>query len=262
MSWAGLGGDGVRRWTSQLEGDRFGLTVARVVVGSDATDDDHLRAAFADAIADAPEDLIIARWPAGLSGIGAIAGSTGRQVIPADILMYWEVPSAQLAASGTDLPPGYTILRPEDPSEEVESAIATVVTDSFRGYGNHYTANPALDPELALAGYLEWAIGAFRSDPGHVVILEEGGTPIGVATLTESDDDLEIELAGLTGDAQGKGLYGHLLAAVGRLAVERGKARVIISTQTHNIRVQRAWVRAGMKPFAAVTTAHLVQRVS
>lgn len=260
MSWSGLGGDGVRRWVSSVEGDRFGLSVARVVVGTDAIDDENLRSEFGTALAESTEDLVISRWPAQLSGLGAVAANSGRALIPADMLMYWEVPAAALAASAGPIPDGYAVARPTQAADDVEAAISQVVTDSFRGYGNHYTANPALDPELALAGYLEWAVGAFRADPGHVVILEEAGSPIGVATLTESDDDLEIELAGLTGAAQGKGLYGYLLAAVGELAVERGKGRVIISTQAHNIRVQRAWVRAGMKPFAAATTVHLVKR--
>ena len=41
--------------------------------------------------------------------------------------------------------------------------------------------------------------------------------------------------------------------------LRRGLPRVIISTQVSNVRVQRAWVRAGMKPFAAVTTLHVAR---
>lgn len=258
MSWAALSGQGLRRWTSRLEGDRFGLTVARVVIGADTADVETVRDELVAALDSATEDLVIARWPAHLTRLGAAAASSRRRVIPADMLTYWEVPAPALAATGEGgLADGLSILRPTSPSEDVEAAITQVVTDSFRGYGNHYTANPALDPELALAGYLEWAVGAFRSNPGNVVILREGAEPVGVATLTQDGDDLEIELAGLTGAAQGRGLYGPLLAAVGQVAVDRGLGRVIISTQVHNVRVQRAWVRAGMKPFAAVTTVHL-----
>lgn len=258
MSWAALAGQGIRRWTSRLEGDRFGLTVARVVIGADTTDVEAVGNELVSVLDSATEDLVIARWPAHLTRLGAAAASSRRRVIPADMLTYWEVPAADLGAHGDGgLARGLSILRPTSPSEDVEAAIEQVVRDSFRGYGNHYTANPALDPELALAGYLEWAVSAFRADPGNVVILREGAEPVGVATLSQDGDDLEIELAGLTGAAQGRGLYGPLLAAVGQVAVERGLGRVIISTQVHNVRVQRAWVRAGMKPFAAVTTVHL-----
>lgn len=256
MSWASLSGQGIRRWVSQLEGDRFGLSVARVVVGADTKDVENVRDEFVSVLDSATEDLVIARWPAHLTRLGAAAASSRRRVIPADMLTYWEAPAAALAA--TDGPRnGFTLVRPTSPSEDVEAAVKQVVRDSFQGYGNHYTANPALDPDLALAGYLEWAVGAFRADPGNVVILREGAVPIGVSTLTQDGGDLEIELAGLIGAAQGRGLYGPLLAAVGEVAVERGLGRVIISTQVHNVRVQRAWVRAGMKPFAAVTTVHL-----
>lgn len=258
MSWAALSGQGVRRWVSRPEGARFNLSVARVVVGADTADVESVRADFVATLDAATEDLVIARWPARFTRLGAAASSSRRRVIPADMLTYWEAPAAALASSAGPGPAdGCAIIRPTGPSRDIEAAIEQVVEDSFRGYGNHYTANPALDPELALAGYLEWAVGAFRSDPGNVVILREGEDPIGVATLTQDGNDLEIELAGLTSAAQGRGLYGHLLAAVGQVAVDRGLDRVIISTQVHNVRVQRAWVRAGMKPFAAVTTVHL-----
>ena len=258
MSWAGLAGAGVRRWHSEVEGRRFGITVARVVVGANTPDVASVADDFLGAVNGSSEDLVIARWPGELTGMGAIAARSSRRVIPADMLTYWEVPAGALADSGGDgLPEGYQIHLPGEPSAAVEEAISTVVEDSFRGYGNHYTANPDLDPELALAGYLEWAVGAFHRDPHNVVLLLEGDEPRGVATLTQDDEDLEIELAGMVGGAQGRGLYGHLLAAIGQEALRRGRPRVIISTQAHNVRVQRAWVRAGMKPFATTTTVHL-----
>ncbi|MFN2320869.1 MAG: GNAT family N-acetyltransferase, partial [Dermatophilaceae bacterium] len=152
------------------------------------------------------------------------------------------------------------IVRSSEASEDAEDAVSTVVGESFRAYGSHYSANPRLDPSDALAGYVEWAVSAYRTDPGNVVLAMRDGRPVGVATLTRSGSDLEIELAGLTPAAQGRGLYGRLLTAVGRVGVEEGLDRVIISTQVHNTRVQRAWIRAGMKPFAAVATVHAMRR--
>lgn len=262
MSWAGLEGRGIRRWVSDVEANRFGLSVERVVVGVDAIDDRQLRADFAAALSESAADLVIARWPSHLSSLGAVAASSGRHVIPADVLMYWEIPAQRLAISAEQLPEGYAIEHPTDSSATIEDAISEVVSDSFRGYGNHYTANPALDPDLALAGYLEWAVGAFRKNPGNVVILRRAATPVGVATLTVSGPDLEVELAGMTHAVQGQGLYRFLLAAVGETALARGHERVIISTQAHNIRVQRAWARLGLRPFGAITTTHLVSRIT
>ena len=74
--------------------------------------------------------------------------------------------------------------------------------------------------------------------------------------VDESAGEAEILLAGLTSAAQGRGLYPLLLKAVGQQAMARGCPRVTISTQAHNIRVQRAWAKAGFRPFAAITTVH------
>ena len=59
--------------------------------------------------------------------------------------------------------------------------------------------------------------------------------------------------------AQGRGIYAHLLAEVERRAAERGAAEVVISTQGHNVRVQRVWARYGFEPVHAMLTVHLVR---
>jgi GNAT superfamily N-acetyltransferase len=60
--------------------------------------------------------------------------------------------------------------------------------------------------------------------------------------------------------AQGRGRYAVLLAACAAEAHRRGLSRLIISTQVHNVRVQRAWARLGLRPFAAIETVHAVRR--
>lgn len=261
MSWAGLGGDAVRLMPSEVESDRFGLSVARVVVGADAVADPELagavRARLTEVVRAADEDLLIIRWPAAEVLLGAAVAASGREIIPADVLTYWEVPARQLVAPGEA---GELSARPLAAADSAaRAALRQVVADSFAGYGNHYTANPLLDPELALAGYLDWAERSLIANPADVVLLTAGEQPVGIATLQHDGDDLEILLAGIIGAAQGRGLYGHLLAGVGAEAVRRGCSRVIISTQVHNVRVQRAWVRAGFKPYAAVTTVHAMR---
>lgn len=261
MSWAGLAGRGLTVSPSAAESARFGLTVSRVVVGADTEDVAAAAAALETVLRDAAEDLVVVRYPSQWARLGAAAAASGRAILPADVLMYWEIPAAALrtdapALAAQDL----RLIVPGRADDEIVGALRTVVADSFRGYGNHYTANPALDPELALAGYLEWAETSLRRNPSDVVLLARGGTPAGIATLEGSPDgrDLEILLAGMTGALQGQGLYAHLLAGIAEEAAARGFERVIISTQAHNVRAQRAWVRAGFKPFAAVTTLHAV----
>lgn len=259
MSWDGLAGTQVRTWHSPAESSRFGIGVGRLVVGYDVSDTGLAEERLVEELRSSTEDLLILRWPAHLTRLGAVAAQSDRWVFPADTLTYWEVPSTSLAASDEgDAEIG--IVRSDEVSDAMEQAISAVVRDSFEAYGSHYSANPRLDPSQALAGYIEWAVAAYREDPGHVVLATRHGEPIGVATLSPHVSDLEIELAGLTPAAQGLGLYGRLLGAVGRVALAESRDRVIISTQVHNVRVQRAWVRAGLKPFAAVATVHAMKR--
>src|SRR5690606_16625774 len=131
---------------------------------------------------------------------------------------------------------------------------------SFESYPNHYAVNPLFAADRAAAGYIEWALSRIGDDEGHVLVLRSDEKPIGVATLVDLGDVLEIELAGLIASAQGRGAYGVLLEGCVREAAQLGRTRVIISTQVDNVRVQRAWIRAGFKPFAAVETVHLVAR--
>lgn len=262
MSWDALQGATVTRSGSAVESDRFGLTIGRVVVGDQCPEPDAARALTA-ALDDAPEELLVVRWPTRQVTLGAAAAASSRAVIPADVLVYWEVPTSTLQPDPSAL--ASDELRVEVPSEADDAsraALDLVVRDSFAGYGNHYTANPRLDRDLALTGYLDWAGRALDDNPQDVVLLHHRDQPIGVATVTTGGDgqDLEILLAGLTGSTQGQGWYRHLLAGVGEQARARGCSRVIISTQVHNIRVQRAWARSGFRPFGAVTTVHAMRR--
>lgn len=262
MSWDALQGSTVTHSASPLEGDRFGLTIGRVVVGQDASE-----AAASQQLAElldtAAEELLIVRWPTRMVALGAAAAASQRSIIPADVLMYWEVPAAQLQPDPAALTErGLRTAVPTGADAATRGALEHVVRDSFRDYGNHYTANPRLDRELALVGYLDWATRSLEDDPEDVVLLMHRDEPVGVATLTVGNggDDLEILLAGLTGAVQGQRWYHHLLAGVGDQARARGCTRVIISTQAHNLRVQRAWARAGFRPFGAVTTVHAMRR--
>ncbi|MBD2757923.1 hypothetical protein IEE94_00135 [Yimella sp. cx-573] len=260
MSWAGLAGSEVVASDSPAEGRRFGISVGRVMVGDEAPAETAKRD-LAAALAAAPHDLLVVRWPAHQVALAATVAATGRIVLPADVLTYWEVDAQELATA--DLPQADSLRVDSGDNHQAAGRewVKAVVRSSFEEYGNHYSANPALDRQLALEGYLEWAVSSFEAQPQDALFLLDGSDPIGVATLSQDTGrgDLEVLLAGLVPGAQGRGAYSYLLRAVGVQALRRGLSRVIISTQAHNVRVQRAWVRSGLRPFAAVTTAHAIR---
>jgi RimJ/RimL family protein N-acetyltransferase len=248
VSWQELLAPGVTVWYSSQESARFGLSVSRVTIGPGELDAPHLLRT----IDDLASDVVVARFDASRSEVPAVLARGRRSCLAAGALTYWE---KLVSASPAD---PRVISGAEFDLPTLEHAVRDVVRSSFADYGNHYTVDPLLDDAAALAGYEEWALASLAKDPSNVLVLIEDGTPCGVATLEIGDDALEILLAGMVPAAQGRRLYDVLLAGCESRAVELGLGRLIISTQVHNVRAQRAWARCGLRPFGAIETVHLV----
>lgn len=265
MSWDDLRGDAVRLMPSPADTTRFGLAVSRVTVGVDASlraDEPALAGELTRVLAQTDADVLVLRYPAAALPLAACAAASGRAVIPAGCLTYWAAPVAAVRASPAGVAADLDVVGVDRLGGGAEALMDRIVADSFTGYANHYAADPLLAPEAAAAGYQEWARSTLRGDPADVLVLRERGEPIGLATLAagaDPRDHLEVLLAGLVRAAQGGGRYGVLLAGAAAAAARRGRARLVISTQAHNVRVQRAWTRSGLEPFAAVETVHVVR---
>jgi len=255
MSWDSLAHADVHYAESELDTRRFGIHVSRLTVGNDVAMSPDLEAEVTEALAQSSSDVVVARWPARLTSLGGLVAGLGRRVIAADTLIYWDVSVSELmsrTAMGEDLETRVGVA-----AEDLHS----VLEDSFRDYPSHYSANPAFPRTQVLEGYLEWARRTVETRPDDTVTLLHSGRAIGLATCLVGADQahLEIELAGLVTAAQGGGRYATLLRGVAGTAAARDIPTIVISTQASNVRVQRAWSRAGFAPFAAFTTVHLVR---
>jgi GNAT superfamily N-acetyltransferase len=269
MAWDDLSGSDVRATSSPVETARFGVSIGRVVVGRDVpgsgTVYDRAAESVAAALAEASDDILVVRYPAEAVGLGAVIAGSGRSIIPGGALTYWGADAEDTLNASPEMTDGHldVVAASDLPGqrEEVAAAVDDVIADSFAGYGSHYAANPLLDPVDALAGYQDWARRSLAAE-GDTIVLRDAGAPIGVATCVASADGaahLEVLLAGLVGAAQGRGWYALLLGGCATEARRRGLSRLIISTQVHNVRVQRAWARLGLRPFACVETVHAVR---
>ncbi|MEO7133005.1 MAG: GNAT family N-acetyltransferase [Vicinamibacterales bacterium] len=241
---------------SPVETDRFGHTIDRVTIGPGPVDADRLSAVIQGLSA----SVLIVRYDAARLEVPGILARSPRALLPAGALTYWEKAVAvvePVEESNIQVLPANTL----DP-ETVCGLVRRIVEASFQDYGNHYMANPLLDRSAALAGYVDWAVRTVKRDPANVLVMTDRGELIGLATLEAGADGrhVEILLAGLVPTAQGKGMYGSLLDECERVAAAHGARRMVISTQVHNVRVQRAWARHGLRPFAAIETVHLIDR--
>jgi hypothetical protein len=256
VSWRDLDRDDVVAAASQVESDRFGVSLARVTVGRRATEGDDTWHALAQAC-DRPEDVLVVRWPSALVGCSSVLAASGRVVLPADTLTYWDTPATDLAAQpvAPDTPP---VVRADqvDPAE-----LHAAVADVFAGYVNHYAANPLLDRRLALEGYVDWVARTLHAQPGAGAVLVDGDRVLGFGTwvMDPAGEHCEFLLGGMRAESRGRGWYALLLVETARAALAAGVPTLLISTQGSNVGVQRAWARLGLRPRAEFTTAHLVR---
>lgn len=235
---------------SPLESDRFGLSFGRALVPLGAPESSYDQ--VLEFLHENASDVVVLRYPA--AHVGWFAGllTSGRDLVLADSLTYWRLPVGSGRRPEADPDLTTAISRDVDPG-----LIDGLVDSIFTGYGNHYLANPLLDAGDALAGYREWAQHSAADLP--VATLTNADGNVGLATLESAAQTCEILLAGIVPTAQKRGYYAHLLAACEDHAAETGASDLVISTQTHNAFVQRAWARFGFEPVGSLLTLHAVR---
>lgn len=232
---------------SVIEGRRFGLKAGRV-----EADDIDAAALQAEVLAGG-WDWIVLRLPCGRERCIEALRPLGLEPQQTDTLMTWSIALAECAVT---MPAGLQldIAGPDD-----APAIQALVQQVFQRYPNHYTANPLLDPRLALEGYVEWAL----SHIGHpqrlcwVVRAEEG-----IAALSCSQHDNSGTATGVLHGVHpahaGRGLYRGLIEASLAHYREAGCTRFRIATQAGNHTVQNLWARLGLRIESSRSTVHLM----
>lgn len=244
---------------SASETARFGFETARITVGSEALADP---AAAVDAVERAlsasSAAVTILRFPSDALSLMRDVARGDAALYPAGTLVYWQGPPLSDQPDTRD-GRGFEVL-PHDRGR-FASEILAVLRDSFDGYINHYSANPLIEPGVVVEGYAEWAAATMSSADNRVfAVATPDGAAVAVAVIAVTGDDWEIELASVAGHAQRQGHYVTLMQCVLSAAKTAGAARVIISTQAHNIGVQRAWAKLGFAPIAAIDTVHVIAR--
>ena len=225
---------------------RFGVSIDRMCVSASAGTP---LAEVLAAVERSTADVIVLRYPARETTWFAALADGPRRALLADTVVFW----ALLAGKGRRPAPlaGFTAqLEPGAADDLVDDVVADVFGDS----GNHYCANPMFDRVAALAGRQEWARRRI-ADAGAVVLRGPDRRVLALAAIDQQRSWTEIQLAGVVPAEQGRGRYGHLLAAVEDVCSTR---RLVVSTQAHQTGIQRIWSRYGFEPVHNLLTVHLV----
>ncbi|UCR89700.1 GNAT family N-acetyltransferase [Mycetocola spongiae] len=207
--------------------------------------------------------MVILRYPSRLVALADRVAPVGWRVLPAGSLMYWETHTSDYRAIERIAGIEVLVFRGDEFSGSPwRRPTLDLLKDSFNGYVNHYAANGRFEHSAVTEGYLEWAQNTLLDHSGIAYLLLAEGVPVGAAIISEFSELSvhEVELAAIGSRFQRQGLYRHLLDGIIAGAAAGGIKRAVISTQSYNLNVQRAWARAGLVPALAVETAHLVRR--
>jgi ribosomal protein S18 acetylase RimI-like enzyme len=146
-------------------------------------------------------------------------------------------------------------------SSNDESRIIDLARVVFLDYPNHYQSNHALEAKLILEGYIEWALNGLNDPEKLTVIIEDqNSNTIAFALVAFGEEGAEIELNGVHPDFQNQGVYSALLELLIAQLAKQKVEKLSISTQIQNMRVIRAWIRAGFNFDFSLNTFHVMQR--
>lgn len=256
MAWADAVRPGLRVTSSPSESGVIADSVFHLWVGKDTQPDVGGIASALRSCEDAA--LVIVRFDPSLDWVPAALLSADRIALPAGTLMYWHDPTP-LSGGHAAADTLRSALEDEGLVCSADSARARrAFREIFDGYRNHYSANPFLHPVALGHAYGDWA-SRLSASPEHVVVLSPGparNEPAGAALLSCRQDHVEVLLAGIRPAWRSQGGYSFLLGAIARAVRAAGAGPLVISTQSHNVAVQRLWARLGLEPVLSVEIVH------
>lgn len=232
-----------------LESQRFGMRVYRGTL--EALDGKVLR----NQLLRDNVDVAIIRTP----GDGQEAASQfermGFPFLHADVLVYYDLDLTAYSPR----PPRNQDLEFVLCHEGLKGELAGLVREIFSGYRNHYNANPFLPSDKILEGFQEWAVdfGAGGAPGRCAWLVRRDGAWVAFATCSFAGDTCEGVLYGVRPDHAGGGLYSDLIRFTQAHFKAEGYALMKVSTQIHNIAVQKVWGREGFALSKCYHTWHL-----
>ncbi len=237
---------------SPLESERFSLEVYRLDL--DHVDVTKLR----DVVAGVLFDLLIIRVPAGDAATVQRALHPQHCTIHADTLIYYERMLAKLAFPASERP-GHCELKIVRGDPSMRSELELAAYEIFMGYRSHYCARADFSVKAIALGYAQWAEKLLTSEEADVMIATVESKIVGFLAWSANPDMsiASIELNGVLPEYRRLGVYSALLRSVVDIAQSRGFTRLQISTQAHNIEVQRVWCKAAFLPIKALDTLHV-----
>ena len=234
---------------SELESKRFKAKIFRDKINDFKTKDLQQELIKNDA------DIAIIRLPSNKLYLLSKLDIIGFPYIVADTLVYYE------CKFNNYLPKALrnVELEFEKCTSQHGNLIEELTGKIFPNYISHYNSNPFLDKKLILDGYKEWARGYTATEGKVVFLVKKNGIDIGFATCSWDNDTKKCEgvLYGVLPEYSGGGVYSDIIRYTQEYFRKQGFEKMIVSTQTQNIAVQKVWNREGFELTESYNTIHV-----
>lgn len=169
----------------------------------------------------------------------------------ADVLLYYK------KKVNSEIRPEETLRSCLD-TQNHKDAVVNVATAAFHNYPSHYFMDRRLPQEKVAQIYPDWAARCCQ-DPGaadEILGYFVGESLAGFVALKTVQNHVDIRLAAVHPEYQGRGILKHLLQGAEGWAANQNKAEVFYSTQLDNIPPQKVLVRQGWEPSHSFHTLH------
>jgi len=254
MGWRELQSNEVLVLPGDAESRRFGFRVLNAQCGARSQGKEDT---LSSALSSQNYDLVVVRYSVLLTGIDDLLAKLDKQIIYTDSTVYWGISIRHNLSHKTPL--NVKVQRVDGNFIDV---IERVVNSSFSGYHSHWHDNVRTRGIRMEDAYNEWVRSKITSEESRCYLMYVDDEPAGFALTDTRDQVGEILLAGISREFQSKGLYQHLLAHIETEMHQYKVEELVISTQSQNSNVQKAWERYGLVPLLTVRTVHVENRKS
>lgn len=249
MGWEELQSKEVFVTPGVAESRRFGLQVLNIQCGLLAGDkEDILR----DALVSNQFDLAVVRYPSSLETLGMCLSVADLRMIYTDSTVYWGI-SVRKGFSN-EIP---TNVKVQKVTDDFLLPIESLIRSSFSEYRSHWHYNPRTRDIRMEDAYFEWVSNKINQPSSSCYLMFLDDEPVGFALTEVSDHFGDVLLAGIATNFQALGLYKYLLTQIEHDMSLAEIQQLVISTQSRNLAVQKAWSRYGLLPLMTVQTVHI-----
>jgi ribosomal protein S18 acetylase RimI-like enzyme len=254
MGWQELQSNEVLVSSGDVESRRFGFQILNAQCGAQS---EGRESELSQALSSEIYELAVVRYPVHLEGVAQLLATHGEKTIDADPTVYWGTPIRKDVPNRS--PANIAIQRIDESALEI---VEQVINSAFSGYRSHWHDNPRTQNIRMEDAYNEWVKNKITNNESRCYLMLVDGEPAGFAMTETRELVSEILLAGICTQFQSRGLYRHLLAHIENEMFSEKSVELVISTQSQNRNVQKAWDKYGLIPLMTVRTVHVENRKS